>query len=71
MEAGSSTVLVEVGFEGEQRFSTAHLAPVLQPQETRSLRLVAPDLPTGANAPELGVSVEVLGVGMPDGRIMR
>ncbi len=71
MEAGSSTVLVEVGFEGEQRFSTAHLVPVLQPQETRLLRLVAPDLPTGTNASELDVSVEALRVGMPDGRILR
>ena len=71
IEAGSSTILVELGFEGEQRFSTAHLVPVLQPQETRSLRLVAPDLPIGAIASELDVSVEVLGVGIPDGRILR
>lgn len=62
MELGSSNVLVEVGFEGAQRFSTAHLVPVLQPQETRSLRLVAPDLPRGISASELDISVEVLGV---------
>ncbi|MEY8099775.1 hypothetical protein AB9F29_20620 [Falsihalocynthiibacter sp. S25ZX9] len=71
MESGSSTVLVEAGFEGEQRFGTANLVPILQPQETRSLRLAAPDLPTDAIATELDVSVEVLRVGMPDGRFLR
>lgn len=71
LQAGRATVLLEVGFEGAQRFGTANLQPVLQPQETRLLRLVAPDLPTGASASELDVSVEVLRVGLADGRMLR
>lgn len=71
LQAESATVLLEVGFEGALRFGTAHLVPVLQPQETRLLRLVAPDVPTGTSASELDVSVEVLRVGLPDGRMLR
>lgn len=71
LELGSSTVLAEVGFVGEQRFSTANLVPVLQPQETRSLRLVAPDLPTGTDETEVEIFVEVLGVSVPGSRALR
>ena len=71
LAVGSSTVLKEVGFEGEQRFGTALLVPIVHPQETRSLRLVAPDLPTDASTSDLDVSVEVIRVRTPDGRILR
>lgn len=71
METGSSTVLVEVGFEGEQRFSTALMVPVLQSHETRSLRLVAPDLPIGTDASEVDIFVEVLGVRVLGSRALR
>ncbi|AUR03831.1 hypothetical protein PhaeoP72_01858 [Phaeobacter inhibens] len=71
LAAGSSTVLKEVGFEGEQRFGTALLVPIVQPQETQSLRLVAPDLPPNAITSDLDISVEVLSVRTPDGRILR
>ena len=71
LAVGSSTVLKEVGFEGEQRFRKALLVPILRPQETQSLRLVAPDLPTNAITSELDVSVEVISVRTPDGRILR
>ncbi|WP_300064735.1 hypothetical protein [uncultured Roseobacter sp.] len=71
VKAGSNKVLAEVGFEGEQRFSTALLVPVLQPQETRPLRLVTSDLPTEVIGSQMDIFVEVLGVGMPNGRILR
>lgn len=71
LAAGSSAVLKEVGFEGEQRFGTALLVPIVKPQETRSLRLVAPDLPTNVITSDLDVSVEVISVRTPDGRIRR
>ena len=67
----SSNVLKEVGFEGEQRFGTALLVPIVLPQETQSLRLVAPDLPPDAFTSDLDVSVEVISVRTPDGRILR
>lgn len=71
LAVGNSTVLKEVGFEGEQRFGTALLVPILLPQETQSLRLVAPDLPPDVVTSDLDVSVEVLSVGTPDGRMLR
>ena len=71
LAVGSSTVLKEVGFEGELRFGTALLVPIVQPQQTRSLRLVAPDLPTNIITSDLDVSVEVISVRTPDGRNLR
>ncbi|MFV1463332.1 MULTISPECIES: hypothetical protein [unclassified Phaeobacter] len=71
LAAGNSTVLKEVGFEGEQRFGTALLVPILLPQETQSLRLVASDLPTDVVTADLDISVEVISVRTPDGRILR
>ena len=68
---GSPIVLLEAGFEGELRFSTAHFKPVLEPQETRALRLVAPNLPTGTDAFEVDVYVEALGVGVPGSPILK
>ncbi len=68
---GSSIVLKEVGFAGEQRFGTALLVPIVLPQETQSLRLAAPDLPTDVLTSDLDVSVEVISVRTPDGRILR
>ncbi|GLO70200.1 hypothetical protein MACH17_17170 [Phaeobacter inhibens] len=71
LAAGNSTVFKEVGFEGEQRFGTALLVPILLPQETQSLRLVASDLPTDVVTADLDISVEVISVRTPDGRILR
>ncbi|NRB00274.1 MAG: hypothetical protein HRU32_10705 [Rhodobacteraceae bacterium] len=71
LAVGSSTALKEVGFEGEQRFGTALLVPILQPQETQALRLVAPNLPPNVTTSDLDVSVEVIRVRTPDGRILR
>jgi hypothetical protein len=71
LASGSSTVLKEIGFEGEQRFGTALLVPIVQPQDTQSLRLVAPDLPPNAITSDLDISVEVISVRTPDGRILR
>lgn len=71
MEAGSSTPLVEVGFEGAQRFSTALMVPILQPRETRSFRLIGPTLPIGKDPSQLDISVEVLGVSVPGSRSLR
>lgn len=68
---GSPIVLLEAGFEGGQRFSTAHLKPVLEPQETRELRLIAPSLPTGTAAFEVDIYVEALGVGVPSSPILK
>lgn len=71
LAVGSSTVLKEVGFEGEQRFGTALFVPIVQPQDTRSLRLVAPDLPTDALTSDLDISIEVISIRTPDGRTLR
>ena len=71
LAVGNSTVLKEVGFEGEQRYGTALLVPIVLPQETQLLRLVAPDLPPDVVTSDLDVSVEVISVRTPDGRILR
>ncbi len=68
---GSSIVLLEAGFEGGLRFSTAHLKPILEPQETRELRLIAPNLPIGTEAFEVDIYVEALSVGIPGGSILK
>jgi len=71
LAAGSSTVLKVSGFEGKQRFGTALLVPIVKPQETRLLKLVAPNLPTEALTSELDVSVEVIRARTSDGSILR
>lgn len=71
LAVGSSKVLTEVGFEGDLRFGTALLVPIILPQERQSLRLAAPDMPADVVASDLGISVEVISVRTPDGRTLR
>ena len=69
----SSSVAAEKGTSIAENghFNASLLMPVLQPLETRSLRLVGPRLTADVLTTELYVAVEVLSVTLVGGQILR